>query len=214
MAEEQPARYLDRYEVVAIALPGAALILFMLYLHPDLVGASKLDLKDISIGAFGIFTISALIAGQVVQGFANITEELLNVVADLVRRSPVESLPQHKRKRFVAVVTASGVENPGQIDRRRYRRELGKDITRIARSRDSNGTLQIANVSYGLHRGLAIASLIAIIDAAIMKSWQPAIVLTLIFATTAFRAARFSRRYEGEALRLYLQEKPQLSGES
>lgn len=206
MAEESKTeKYLDRYEVVAVALPGAALILFLVYLHPELTGASRLDLKDTSIGALGIFTVAALIAGQFVQGIANIVEEVLNFLADLTGRSPVASLPPHHRKHFVTVVAAMGVERPDEIDRRRYRRELGKDITRLARARDVNGSLQVANVSYGLHRGLAIASAIALIDALIMKDWSPAIVFGLVFATTVLRAVRFSRRYEAEALRLFLQ---------
>lgn len=61
MAEDPKSeKYLDRYEVVAVALPGAALLLFVWYLHPELFGAAKFELKDVTVGALGIFTIAAL----------------------------------------------------------------------------------------------------------------------------------------------------------
>ena len=40
MAESgvENGKYLDRYEVVAVALPGAAVLLFLWYLHPEILG--------------------------------------------------------------------------------------------------------------------------------------------------------------------------------
>jgi hypothetical protein len=205
MADEpKEEKYLDRYEVVAVALPGAAMLLYMWYLHPELLGATKFDLKDVSIGSLGIFTVASVIAGQVVQAFANIVEELLNLIADLIGRTPVDSLPRHRQVQFSRAVKSAGINNPDALDRRRYRKELGKEISRTARQRDQSGMLQVANVSYGLHRGLAVASGIAIIVALFGGTRLQVVVLALIFAATTYRAIRFSRRYEGEALRLFL----------
>jgi len=87
-------RYLDRYEVVAVALPGAAAILFLWYLHPEILGTTKFELKDVSVGTLGIFAIAALIVGQVVQAVANLLEELLNSLADLGARARRQAYPR------------------------------------------------------------------------------------------------------------------------
>jgi|GEM_PF-3584997 len=209
MADEPKSeKYLDRYEVVAVALPGAALLLFVWYLRPELFGAAKFELKDITIGALGIFTIAALIAGQAVQAVANLIEEVVNPLADLGKRSPVASLPPHRRRRFADVVKALGVANPENIDRRRYRKELSKEVSRTARQRDKTGMLQVSNVSYGLHRGLAVAAGVGLVVALVDRSGPRSVAFAILFAATAYRAVRFSRRYEGESLRLFLDPPP------
>jgi hypothetical protein len=206
MADEPNGeKYLDRYEVVAVALPGAALLLFMWYLRPELFGAAKFELKDISVGTLGIFTIAALIAGQVVQAVANLVEELLNRLADLGEKSPASSLPPHRQQQLRETLDAMKIQNPDKMDRRRYRKELGKEISRAARQRDKTGMLQILNVSYGLHRGLAVASGLALALAVVAAIRGQIVVFALILVATTYRAVRFSRRYEGEALRLFLE---------
>jgi len=199
-------RYLDRYEVVAVALPGAAAILFLWYLHPEILGTTKFELKDVSVGTLGIFAIAALIVGQVVQAVANLLEELLNSLADLWGKSPAASLPPHGERKFVEAVRAMGVANPDAIDRRRYRKELNKDIIGIARRRDTAGMLQVFNVSYGLNRGLAIATGAATIVAAQEARLSTTIVFLLLCAAMTYRTVRFSRRYEGELLRRFLDD--------
>jgi hypothetical protein len=202
--EPKAEKYLDRYEVVAVALPGAALLLFAWYLYPALFGAAKFELKDISVGTLGVFAIAAVIAGEVVQAIANLAEELLNIVADLVGRTPADSLPANRKEQFARVIAAANNGDSKAFRRRRYRKELGKEISRTARQHDSTGALQIANVSYGLHRGLAVASGVAVALALALGARSQAVAFALVFAAVSYRAIRFSRRYEGEALCLYL----------
>jgi len=137
---------------------------------------------------------------------ANLLEELLNLLADLRGKSPADSLPPHGQRKFVEAVRAMGVANPEAIDRRRYRKELNKDIIGIARRRDSAGMLQIFNVSYGLNRGLAVASGAATIVARQETRFSTAIVFLLLCAAMTYRTVRFSRRYEGEMLRRFLDD--------
>jgi len=99
-----------------------------------------------------------------------------------------------------------GVANPDAIDRRRYRKELNKDIIGIARRRDTAGMLQVFNVSYGLNRGLAIATGAATIVAAQEARLSTTIVFLLLCAAMTYRTVRFSRRYEGELLRRFLDD--------
>ncbi len=202
--EQKSEAYLDRYEVVAVALPGAALLLFLVYLDPSIIGTSHLELKDVTVGALGIFTIASVIVGQVVQAVGNIVEEIVNRIADMVADSPVASLPEHRRREFYNTVAALGIERPNEISRRRYRKELGKDIVRAGRQGDTSGVLQVFNVTYGLNRGLSIAAGTAFIIAAGEKQIAAAIAFLVMFLTVSYRAYRFSRRYEGEALRIFI----------
>ncbi len=58
MSEDaKPERYLDRYEVIAIAIPGGAFLLFLWYLHPELLGTQKLELKDVSLGGSRVLRV-------------------------------------------------------------------------------------------------------------------------------------------------------------
>lgn len=197
-------KYLDRYEVVAVALPGAALLLFLWHLEPSAFGTEKFELKDVSLGALGIFAIAGLIAGQVVQALANLAEELFDWLADIFTPSPVASLPPHRQRMFLEAITAMGVERPEQIDRRRYRKELNKDIIGIARRNDPSGVLQVFNVTYGLNRGLSVASGCALVLAIILGKVPEIIGFAVLFVAMTYRATRFSRRYEGEKLRRFI----------
>ena len=153
-------KYLDRYEVVAVAIPGAAFLLFLWYLHPELVGAQNFELKDVTLGTLGIFAIAAVVAGQLVQTVANVAEEILNIVADRTRPSPVETLPNHQRQRVYDRLNALGIVEPQTASRLRYRTEFNKDIVRAARRTGGSSMVDVFNVTYGLNRGLAAACLI------------------------------------------------------
>ncbi len=205
MAEQKSEAYLDRYEVVAVSLPGAASLLFIAYLDPRLIGTSHIELKDVTVGALGIFTIASVIAGQVIQAIGNVLEEILNSIADFCAASPVSSLPKHRRSAFDDKIEAMGVEESKVVSRRRYRKELSKDVIRVAKQGDATGALQIFNVTYGLNRGLSIASGAALIVAIVQRQSGAIALFAAIFAAVVYRAYRFSRRYEGEALRIFIE---------
>lgn len=201
MAEnEKQERYLDRYEVVAIVIPGGAFLLFLWYLHPELIGTQELTLKDISLGGLGFFAFAALIAGQFVQAIANVAEAVLNVLADWSRPSPIDTLEPQSREKVYAALRDSGVKNPEGADRRRYRSEFNRDIIRAVRRRGNSRMMDVFNVSYGLNRGLAVACGAAVVIASFGRSWPAAIVLLALGAATALRAFGASRRFERELL--------------
>jgi hypothetical protein len=205
--ESKGQKYLDRYEVVAVALPGAVALLFLWYLHPEILGTTKFELKDISVGTLGIFAIVSLAAGQVVQAMANLSESFLTWLADHCLPNPAENLlSDHQWQKFDRTMERkTGVDNASKIakakNRRCYRKDLLKDIIDIARRRDTTGMLQIFSVTYGLNRGLAIAAGAAAAGAAIEARWPTAVVFVLLCIAMTYRAVRFSRRYEGELLR-------------
>lgn len=202
--EPKQEKNFGRYEVVAVALPGAALLLFLYYLHPELAGKTQFELKDVTLGSLGIFAIGAFVVGQVLQAVSNLVEDALNWVADRVGRTPAHSLPPHLDAPFVDAVRGLGVANPDRIDRVRYRRELNKSILGIARARGATRMLEVYNVSYGANRGFAVAAGIATVSASYARDWRSALVFALVCAAMGFRAYRFSRRFEGEVLRRFL----------
>jgi len=203
--ESKGQKYLDRYEVVAVALPGAVALLFLWFWHPEIFGTTKFELKDISVGTLGIFAIAAFAAGQVVHAVANLLEEFINWLADKYRDSPAKRLPPPAQQKFLELVFKRGVEPPADAFKRSlYRKEQRKDIIGIARRRDTAGMLQVFNVTYGLNRGLATAAGAAAAVAMFEARWPTAIVFVLLCTAMTYRAARFSRRYEGELLRLFL----------
>jgi len=201
MAEDaKEEKYFDRYEVVAVALPGAALILTTWYLDPGVFGTAKFDLEKVSIGGFGLFAIASMIAGQLVQGVSNLAEFVLNAGADRFGSSPMAKLPDHERYRVLDALRAVGVPKPEAADRERFRREMHKTILRLSRKRGTSRMSDVFNVTYGLNRGLAISSALGALNAGIERRWLPLFVLTAIFATTALRAYRASLRFEHDML--------------
>jgi hypothetical protein len=200
---ENEQKYFDRYEVVAVALPGAAFLLFMWYLRPELFGAETLKIKDITLGALGIFAIAAMIAGQLLQGFGNVVELLLNALGDWLRPSPILTLPAHERAQIITALESKGIQDPGSRDRKRFRREMHGTILGSTRRAGSGRFSDVYNVTYGLNRGLAIASALAGMVAAYDQKWLPTGILFLVFASTAFRAVRANLRFEGDMLRTF-----------
>jgi len=201
MAEDaKPERYLDRYEVIAITIPGGAFLLFLWYLHPELLGTQKLELKDISIGSLGFFASAALIAGQFVQAIANIAEGVLNLIADWTRPSPIETLAPQIQEKVYAALREHGVEEPEGANRRRYRTEFNREIIRAVRRQGNSRMMDIFNVSYGLNRGLTTACGAGIAIAAAGRNWPAAFIMLILGAATSLRAFSVSRRFERELL--------------
>ena len=200
---ETDQKYFDRYEVVAVALPGAAFLLFMSFLRPDLFGAEALKIKDITLGALGLFAIAAMIAGQLIQGFGNVVELILNELGDLCRPSPISMLPAHESTLVIAALESKGIVDPGSADRKRFRTEMHGTILSATRRAGSGRFSDVYNTTYGLNRGLAVASALAMTVAVYDQKWVPAAILFLILASTAFRAARANVRFERDMLRTF-----------
>ena len=204
---DKPERYFDRYEIVAVAVPGAAALLLFWYLHPEFFGSSKFDASSVSLGTLGLFAVASFVAGQVVAVIANLAEEILNWCADRFGRTPVHSLPEHLQKQFNAILVRQGVANPDSLDRVRYRKQLGKSILHTVRTSGKTRILDAFNIGYGTNRGLAAAFGVVAVASGIDRRWQIALFLALLSLAFATRAYRFSRRFEGEALRSFIEEK-------
>jgi hypothetical protein len=201
MADEvKDERYLDRYEVVAIVIPGGAFLLFLWYLHPALLGTQGFTLKDISLGSLGFFALASLIAGQFVQAVANIVEAVLNWLADLSRPSPIEVLPTQSRAKVYVGLRRIGIQNPEGASRRRYRKEFNREILRTVRRQGNTRMIDVFNVSYGLNRGLAVACAAGATLAGLSGNWPAASILLGLCIAMFLRAFGASRRFEEELL--------------
>jgi hypothetical protein len=202
-SSENEQKYFDRYEVVAVALPGAAFLLFLYYLRPQLFGVGALTIKDITLGALGIFAISAMVAGQLLQGFVNVAELILNPIGDWLRPSPIVTMPEHERIQIIAALASQEIQDPGTRSRRRFRQEMHDSILSAARRGNSSRFSDVYNTTYGLNRGLAMASALTAVIAAFDQKWWPMCILILVFFSTLLRAIRASRRFERDMLRTF-----------
>jgi hypothetical protein len=77
--ESEPGKTLaglfDFYDYAGFMVPGAVLLLGFSYLIPQDI-MSKVP-KDISFGAFGLLALSAYVAGHLVEGLAEVLDDLL-----------------------------------------------------------------------------------------------------------------------------------------
>ncbi|HEX3464422.1 MAG TPA: hypothetical protein VHS78_10285 [Candidatus Elarobacter sp.] len=88
----------DRYEVVAVTLPGAALLLAFGYFYHDALASrfawiSGSDATRASLEALGMFAVAAFVAGHVIQAVAHYAEKAMD------RRFAPSSLPSGTRAR-------------------------------------------------------------------------------------------------------------------
>lgn len=192
--------YLDRYELVAVAIPGGAFLLFFWYLCPQIVGADTLELKDVSLGTLGIFTVAAFVAGQFIQAVANVVEEILNFLADVFVKSPIAQMSDPLRQQIKTRLVADGFTGIDADDRRQYRLRVNRHILRVVRGIADSTMLDIFNVTYGLNRGLTVAAACGLIIAAVQHNWGALMIFVLLGASTALRCYRASRRFENEML--------------
>lgn len=203
MADAADFSKFDRYEFVAVALPGAALLLGLLYLFHEQVSAKlhSLGVKEpfgASFQALGIFVVASFIAGHVLQAVAHYAEKL----AERARPEPVDPLQDLKPPRLRAsVVTALCTIDPnlkpdhikaaadgftpcGMQMVRQMRAEL------LVRVRNSGHTdfLDTLKVNSGVNRGLCGVSVI--VGGAAAIACHP-----VVFVTASLASALFWKRY-------------------
>jgi|SRR6267142_840706 hypothetical protein len=202
-------RAFDFYEYAGILVPGAVLVIGLLWLFPE--GRALLTKDGVTLGELGLFVIVAYAAGQLVQAVGNyiewawwklwggiptaqvlggkyITEDQHRRIVDSVRAQRISSDPQHAEKLSKAQQLA-----------------IAREVYSIVAAGKRASRVDIFNGTYGLMRGLAAAMLVLMI-AAIATSKG-------LFAIGAFgigvllslqRMHRFSKHYAVELFVQYL----------
>lgn len=198
--ETKLERVFDAYEVTAIVVPGASLLLGLWLLAPQLL-PEMFNPKDASLGEFGIFAVASFCVGHIVQAPAN-------VITDLGWRffgRPTEQM----RKTGCGLPDAAVARIPDQVTTA-LRMRVPADDTDVAwkpitaqmavavanASRD--GRLQKYNGNFGLFRGLTTSLVLLAALAGYEHVWVALGMLLLLAWATRFRMKRFSGYYARE----------------
>lgn len=200
MAEPKAERVFDPYEITAIIVPGASLLLGLWLLDRAIVPAA-LEPKDVSIGAFGLFVLAAFCVGHIVQAPAN-------VVVDLSWR--IFGRPTEKMRRKGCGLADEQVDRiPAQVSAvlkigvtvdapdSQWRPVTAQMAVAVANAgRDAR--LQKYNGNYGLFRGLAMSLALICIAATLHRQWPTAALALAAAWALRFRMKRFSGYYARE----------------
>jgi len=199
------------YEIMGVAVPGAAFVIILA------VATSKLPeivlSKDFGIANLGIFLVIAFVAGQFTQAFGNLLE---NIYWYFAKGMPSDWIRTGK-KTLLSTQQVDCLKNKlkkqqaisGEIS------ELDKEqwygVTRqiYANVQKDGNTYRIDrfNANYGLNRGLATASIMAVIVILFVDfaRWKLSLLCLLVAAVFLYRMQRFGKNYARELFVQYLE---------
>lgn len=201
MAIDKEQGVFDSYETTGIVVPGAALLFGLWLIFPNSL-PSGIELKDISLGAFGIFAVAAFCVGHLLQSPANLIESALwslcgrpteRMVGNPRALAASQRALLRERVRQLLGLDAPEVE-AGAAEWHPIVRAIAAAITAAGRS----ARMDKFNATYGLHRGLATSLLIVAVVALVAGKLSFAIAFAIACAFAAMRAIRFAKHYATE----------------
>lgn len=209
----------DQYEIVAVVVPGSALLLgFLLRSHPDVLMGSG---KETSIGDLGLLVIGAYVAGQILQSIAEILDRLFwfclgGLPTDWVvwckdsplaveQRNELQKRVKEKLKGKDTLEAYSGGKNRWCWKKEEWHavtREMNIAVGLARRTR----RIEVFNRTYGLHRGIAVALSILgafywIVDD---NGWRVGLPILGLAVLVGVRFYLFGKAYARELLLEYL----------
>jgi hypothetical protein len=197
------SRNFDFYEYAGFIIPGAVLLLGLLWLFPE---QRVLFAKEgVTFGELGLFVIVAYAAGHLVQGVGNFIEWICSKVGGYPTQKLLAgaylSTEQHKRLDEI-LRTAFDVAQPSKITPAAAR-SVAREAYAIVAAAGKAARVDTFNGNFGLLRGLAAAFLVLFVAAIIVgKSIWILVTLAVLFALAVQRMHRFSRHY---AIELFVQ---------
>ena len=198
-SDQKKQDVLDRYEIVGIAVPGAALVA-VIWCFAGRPGGT--NLTDISIGSLGVITIAAFVAGHVVQSIANVIEDVWAGLWHLPAMIPLddEALtldPIERGLRELGLAPYSEKNLHGTRGK-----ELRRIILSQIRAAKRSRMLDNLKITIAVSRGLCVVSVIAIVDVVVSrKNWpDPSVAWVILGAAIAVGVITFARawRYTGQ----------------
>ena len=195
----------DYYEFTAILVPGAAFLMGLAIIFPDVLGAKYL--AGASLGDLGIFVVAAYVSGHIMQAFGNLYERIVWQVAG---GQPTEWILNDKNSLLSSQQTKSLKEKIRndlniQLDNpTRILMPLTRQVYVLLRRQQRTGRIDIFNANYGLNRALAAAlwaaSLLTI--PFVSNQWPLTAVLAVVAGLLTYRMYDFGVCYARE---LYLE---------
>jgi len=199
--------YLNRYEALAIAIPGETFLLGAWWFHV-LPGAAELEAKDISLGAAGIFAIASFCVGHVLQTVADFLGHYatkMPIFARLGRASVriANRLPQHMKQRvpqqLVRLLNVE-IKDPANFDWS----TVVLDMIVAVRNEKRHEMLETFLTISHLHRGLCLSFIVFSGIALTQGQWLSSLTCIGLSGVMLARAQQFNRQYGWELWRQFL----------
>jgi hypothetical protein len=205
-------KFLNRYEIVAIAVPGAVLLFGAWWLKA--IPQLSVDPKDISVGAFGLFTIAAFCAGHLIQTIADLIGEVWHKVLRVKRSTYgiLTKLPPHLSDKIQPQLQSIlGYDMVGDV-KDFDPSAVVFDIIAVVRNAGRSGMLETFLDINHLLRGLAVAFAFLAVWAIATKEYPAAAALSLLCTLVMVRAYTFDRHYAWELWRQFVLIDPSATG--
>jgi hypothetical protein len=209
-------RTFDFYEYAGVIIPGAVLILGLLWLFPD--GRAYFAKDGVTFGEFGVFVILAYAAGQLVQGIGNGIEWIFwKLRGGLPSTRVVKNgayIGTHQHKQLLEAIKADfGVTEHDLKPNTTMQLSVVRQIYAVVSDAKKTQRLDVFVGNYGLARGLAAALFILLLVSVIVtKSLVVAAVLVVLLLLALQRMHRFGRHYATELVAQFLSIKRQRVG--
>ena len=198
--ETKPERVFDAYEVTAVVVPGATLLLGLWLLAPHLLPA-MFNPKDASLGEFGIFAVASFCVGHIVQAPANVITDLgwhiFGRPTEKMRKAGC-GLPDAAITIIPERVTAALRMGVPADDTDAAWKPVTAQMAVAVANASRDGRLQKYNGNFGLFRGLTMSLALLAGLAGFEHLWVALGILLLLAWATRFRMKRFSAYYARE----------------
>jgi hypothetical protein len=211
-------RTFDFYEYAGIIVPGAVLVMALVWLFPE--SRTFFSKEGVTLGELGLFVIIAYAAGQLVQAIGNGIECVwwkpfggMPSGQALCGKYLIISPNQHKRL-VDALRPALGDADPRKMPEAQ-RRAIVREVYAEIAGANKAGRVDTFSGSYGLMRGLAAAFVVIFVLAIIAgKGATVLCAVTILFILAIQRMHRYSRHYATELFIQFLALRPKKSDAS
>jgi hypothetical protein len=199
-------RTFDFYEYAGIVIPGAVLIMAVVWLFPDT--RALFSKEGVTLGELGLFVIIAYAGGQLVQAIGNLLELLWwkprgGMPSGRVLCGKYLSAEQHKRLLDALRPTLGDADpsNLQQAQKLAIVREIYSEVAAAGKA----GRVDTFSGSYGLMRGLAAAFVVTFALAIVAaKGLTVLCVVAVLFLLAVYRMHRYSCHYATELFTQFL----------
>lgn len=198
------------YEIIGVAVPGAAFILGI-----AIANSKMTDIilsKDFGVANLGVFIIISYVAGQFIQAFGNLLE---NVYWWFLKGMPTDWIRTGKRllsqeqvclleSKIKSKLNLS--EDIGTLDKQQWYSVTRQLYAYIQKNGDLCRVDRF-NANYGLNRGITTATLLAGAIIVIMdhSNWKLSLLSMVIAVVFLYRMQRFGKNYARELFVQFLE---------
>jgi hypothetical protein len=199
-------RTFDFYEYAGIIIPGAVLILGLIWLFPE--GRAVFAKDGVTLGEFGLFVIIAYAAGHLIQAVGNFIEWAWWKIWGCMPTAQVlagKHISGDQHRRILDAVRSAGISSDPHIEKLPCadRLAIAREVYSIVSAGKRASRVDTFNGNYGLMRGMAAAIVIIGVAAiAAGKGLLVAGVLTIMLVLALQRMHRFGKHY---AIELFVQ---------